>query len=79
MPTKTVLDELRSTPGAGSLNKLLAWSGLGIVFIVGLVLLPRIVETNDAGMITIRQKAITGTLTAFVEEVTFLQLLGDVT
>lgn len=75
-----VTDELRDSGLASTINpKSLSLVALLLLVVPALLLLPRIVETNDAGYYMVKQAAGTGTLTAYMQPGMFAQNFGDVT
>jgi len=73
------VDEIRGS-GLGSFftNKVLALAGFFVLLFVLALSAHLMVETNDAGWISIRQAAGTGTLTAYTQPGMFPRMFGDV-
>jgi hypothetical protein len=81
MPTPSaVREELRASGLLSFINpRTLSVLALGVVFVASLFLSPLIFETNNAGFLSVRQAAGSGTLTAYSEPGMFLQGFGEVT
>ena len=80
-PTKKeFVAEVEENPIGAVINKQkLGLIGVGLALFVGLLMLHSIVGTNNAGFITVRQAAGSGTLTAYTTPGMFPRFFGDTT